>query len=98
MQINQHINVAFGTLYQSKELKQLQKNPEFMKSTGKELKTITNMIRKNNLHKAENVDIILSYNKEDKFYGVISSKEQGVPMGPAYKCPVSSKKNLFKNL
>src|SRR5574344_103598 len=97
MQINQQNNVAFGTLYQSYELKQLQKNPKFMKTSGKDLKTITYMIRKNNLNKAKNVDIILNYNNEDKFYGIISSKKQGVPINPAYKCLVSSEKNMFND-
>src|SRR5574344_1795140 len=95
MQINQQNNVAFGTLYQSYELKQLQKNPKFMKTSGKDLKTITYMIRKNNLNKANNVHIILNYNNEDKFYGIILSKKQGVTTNLPYKCLVCTEKNMF---
>ncbi len=63
------------------------------KQFAQEVKSIRQIIRKNNLHKKDNVDIILQYSKEDGFYGVISSKQQGTPNNPSYKCPIDSTKS-----
>ena len=49
------------------------------------------------MHKAENVDIILQYNRNDGFYGVISSKTQGTPIHPYYRKFVSTKPKEFEN-
>ena len=61
----------------------------------KELNSISKLIRKEDLHKKENVDIILQYTKENGFYGVISSKTQGTPMHPSYKKSISKDKTVL---
>lgn len=92
MQVHTIDNTNFKSLYRGANI-----NGELKKGVPKEFKStlfgIERFARKNNLHKKENVDIFLNYSKEENtFYGVISSKEQGVPMNPAYKCKVSAEK------
>ena len=62
-----------------------------------ELNSVENLIKSNKLHKKENVDIILNYTKQDGFYGVISSKAEGVPMNPASRCSIGKSKESVNN-
>ena len=61
------------------------------------MNSISRLIRKEELHKAENVDIILQYTPKDGFYGVISSKTQGTPNHPYYKKSLTKDEVSIKN-
>jgi hypothetical protein len=88
-------SASFGRLYTSSSLRNRLKDTLIEENLTPELKRIKTLIRRNGLHKAENVDIILGYNDEDKFYGTISSKVQGIPYSPSASCNVSSSKKAF---
>lgn len=99
MQKNYNSDLSFGNLYTSPTLKKALKSNKNNKEFVQECNSIRRTIRKNQLHKKENVDIVLSYNKEDGFYGVISSKEQGIPNHPQASCKINrepSKIEKFK--
>ena len=91
MKIQTNNQPAFASLYRGGSVKNILKNNP-TKEFKSELGSIERGIRKNNLHKKENVDVILGYTKQDGFYGIISSKEQGVPMNPSSECKVSKDK------
>ena len=78
---------TFGTLYRGGTIKTI-----LSKGASKEFKSELNAteraIRKNNLHKKENVDIILGYREQEGFYGIISSKKYGTPMNPSNECKI----------
>jgi len=78
----------FGRLYKGYTVNEIiEKGDKQLKS---EMNKVSRAIRKENLHKTKNVDILLQHNERDGFYGVISSKKQGVPHSPFYKHPVST--------
>lgn len=59
---------------------------------------IKNAIVSNKLDRKRNVDVILDYEKEtDKFYGVISSKKQGVPNIQGNSCYITENKRDISN-
>ena len=91
MYIQDRTQLPFQSLYRGESIKYLLKRKP-SREFKSELGSIERTIRKNNLHKKENVDIILNHDGS-KFYGVISSKEQGVPSNPAYRCSVAKDKN-----
>ena len=50
-------------------------------NANKSFNQIKDIILKNKLDRKRNVDVILDYNNStDKFYGIISSKKQGIPL------------------
>ena len=64
-----------------------------------ELQRITKNIKDEKLDSLNNVDIILEHKKSAGFYGIISSKKEGIPMHPDYACKISDSKistNKFK--
>jgi len=89
MRIQFNDNISYGHLYRGVSIEKALEKKTSAKFQ-KELKVIEQSIKSNNLHKKENVDIILNYNKSDGFYGTISSKKQGVPMNPNNKQKVSN--------
>ncbi len=100
MQKNYNSDLAFGNLYTSSTLKKTLKRNKDNKEFVQECNSIRRSLRKNNLHKKENVDVILSHNEKDGFYGVISSKEQGTPYHPHSTCKINkepSKIEKFKD-
>ena len=94
MNIDKIDSLNFGKLYNGYLVKEniIKQNNNTLK---KELNSISRLIRKENLHKTENVDIVLQYTKENGFYGVISSKKQGTPMHPYYKHNISKDKTII---
>jgi len=58
-----------------------------------ELGKITQKIKAENLDALKNVDIILAHDSSKGFYGIISSKEQGIPYAKDGKRIVSSIKD-----
>ena len=93
-QSNQTKSLNFGKLYNGHlvQVNILEPNNKILK---KELDSVSRLIRKENLHKTKNVDIILQYTEEKGFYGVISSKTQGTPMHPCYWQPVPKDENTL---
>lgn len=69
-------------------------------NANKSFNQIKDIILKNKLDRKRNVDVILDYNNStDKFYGIISSKKQGIPENPANTCEISTDKkdiSVFK--
>lgn len=81
-------NLSFNKLYHGYTIeKKLEKNPS--KKFLNELNSTEAIIKRNGLDRQENVDIILNYDKNDGFYGVISSKYEGVPNHPDALCKIS---------
>ena len=84
-------NVNFKNLYNGYTL-----DNRLEKKTSKkflnELNGTRQAIKENGLDRLENVDIILNVDNNDKFYGVISSKKEGVPNHPQAVCDISTKK------
>ena len=95
-QSNRTNSLNFGKLYNGYCISEniLKTNNKALK---KELNSISRLIRKEKLHKAENVDIILQYTPKDGFYGVISSKTQGTPNHPYYKKSLTKDEVSIKN-
>ena len=61
-------------------------------SLSSELDSIKSAIRAEGLDTLDYVDISINHSEEmGGFYGIISSKKQGVPKNPAYRCRVSAK-------
>ena len=96
MLVNSIDSTNFGKLYTGYTIKKNIIEKNYKNLIAKKDK-IARAIRKENLHKAENVDIILQYNRNDGFYGVISSKTQGTPMHPYYRKFVSTEPKEFEN-
>ena len=96
MLVNSIDSTNFGKLYTGYTIKKniIEKNH---KSLIAKKDKIARAIRKENLHKAENVDIILQYRRNEGFYGIISSKTQGTPNHPLYCKDVSTKPKEFEN-
>lgn len=88
MYIQTDNSINYTSLYRGGTIKQIL-SKKHSKKFETELRGVENSIRKKELHKKENVDIILNYNKQDGFYGIISSKAEGTPMHPLNKCPVA---------
>lgn len=88
MRVEKTNSLNFGRLYNGYLVEEniIKPNNKMLK---RELNSISRLIRKEKLHKVENVDIVLQYTKEDGFYGVISSKTEGTPMHPYYKQVIS---------
>ena len=83
-------NVNFKNLYDGYTLEnRLEKKTS--KKFLNELNGTRQAIKENGLDRLENVDIILNVDDEDKFYGVISSKKEGVPNHPQAVCEISTK-------
>ena len=79
-------NVSCKNLYKSNSLKQIEKNAT--KKFLNNVENVSTVIKEKNLHKLENVDIILDYTKEKGVYGTISSKELGTPIHPKNSCGI----------
>ena len=96
MLVNSIDSTNFGKLYTGYTIKKniIEKN---YKNLIANKDKIARAIRKENLHKDENVDIILQYRRNEGFYGVISSKKQGTPMHPLYCKDVSTKPKEIEN-
>ena len=94
MYISSVDSTSFGRLYRGNTIKK-----EIMEKGDKEfvaeVNKISKAIRKENLHKSENVDIILQHNDKG-FYGVIKGKHNGVPVHPANQQPVSLNNDSMK--
>ena len=82
----------FGNLYYSNSIVKKIGNKKF----NKELETIRSIIIENKFDKKRYVDIYLGHDEERGFYGVISSKKQGVPNNPYSKAFISESKNIIK--
>lgn len=95
MQVQKTNNISFGGLFHGDTI-----NEAFKVKASKKFKTdlrkIEYLIRKNDLHKQPNVDILLHYSKDIGFYGIISSKKQGVPMCMGYTCKLDESPNAIK--
>lgn len=88
--ISQH--PSFGDLF-------INVKPEDLKSNAvrSQLGEIKNIFKENKFDKKRWVDVILNYNKEEGFYGVISSKEQGTPNNPHYRHSISTDKKVISS-
>ena len=83
-------NVNFKNLYDGYTLEnRLEKKTS--KKFLNELNGTRQAIKENGLDRLQNVDIILNVDDNDKFYGVISSKAEGVPHHPQATCEISTK-------
>ena len=82
----------FGNLYYSNTIVRKIGTPKF----NRELAKIRTIITENKLDKKRYVDIYLGYDQEKGFYGVISSKKQGIPNNPDSKSYISTSKNSVR--
>ena len=94
---------TFGNLIYSNSIDNNILGKKSSRAVNMELQRITKIIKDEKLDCLENVDIILvhkkvKYKKKHKnvFYGMISSKDEGVPMHPDYTCPVLDSKGSLK--
>lgn len=79
--------VSFNSLYRGfsvSNMLKLDKSGNFRK----ELLATERLIRKNNIHKKDNVDVVINYSVNDGFYGVISPKKGETPNHPSYRCAI----------
>ena len=81
---------SFGELYVNVKPNELESE-----AIASQLAEIKDVFKQNKFDKKRWVDVILNYNKEEGFYGVISSKEQGTPINPNYKHPISTDKKVI---
>ena len=66
-----------------------------------DVKSIKNLLKEYNLHSKKYVDIVIDKNDyNEKFYAIISSKKQGVPMNPhnSHLIPTKNDKAGLKDL
>ena len=89
-------SVNFGRLYRGNTIKKdiVEKNDKVLLT---QVNRLEKALRKENLHKTKNVDVILQYREPEGFYGVISNKKQGTPNHPLYRHPLSTDKNQLNN-
>ncbi len=94
MQINKISQASFGKLFINIRPEELK-----TKALAKELNDIKNIFTQNKFDKKRWADVILNYDKEEGFYGIISSKndEEGIPMNRDYKHPISTDKKVISS-
>ncbi len=83
---------SFGELYVNVKPNELE-----AEAIASQLAEIKDVFKQNKFDKKRWVDVILNYNKEEGFYGVISSKEQGTPINHNYKHPISTNKKVISS-
>ena len=87
---------SFKSLYINQKLTNKLANPLTSKNFLSDFATIKDYIFTSKLDNKKFVDVILS-EKNDKFYALISSKEQGVPINPSNELVIdTTKKDLSK--
>ena len=98
MQVNKisNSNNSFGRLYLSSEIQEKLSNGAPQKFI-RQVDSITNLIRQNNLHRKKYVDIILSCDKYG-LKGIISSKQEGIPMNPDAFMSINNPKKDIKEI
>ena len=105
MRIDSVSSQAFGALIYGSSIDKNILGRKSSRAVNAELQRITKNIKDEKLDSLKNVDIILEHRKNTKyvknggFYGVISPKEQEIPMHPDYTCNIRDAKeslNEFK--
>ena len=92
MRINFVSSPAFGNLIYGNAIDKNILGKKSARRINAELQRITKNIKDEKLDSLNNVDIILEHKKNGGFYGIISSKEEGIPMHPDYTCKIRNSK------
>lgn len=93
--VSSQSTVNFTSLYVNQSALNFAKSS---KNNNVRFNNIKDIIKKKKLDKKRNVDIFLNYDKnDDTFYGVISSKKQGVPNILGNSCNISENKKDVSN-
>ena len=82
----------FGNLYYTNTIVRKIGNPKF----NKELAKIRNVISENKFDRKRFVDLYLGHDEGKGFYGIISSKKQGIPNNPYSREFISLNKSSIK--
>ena len=82
----------FGNLYYTNTIVRKIGNPKF----NKELAKIRNVISENKFDRKRFVDLYLGHDDGKGFYGIISSKKQGIPNNSESKAFISLSKSSIK--
>ena len=77
---------SFGTLIYGETINANILSKKSSRAVNMELQAITKYIKDEKLDSLKNVDVILEHKRKGGFYGVISSKKQGIPVNPDYTC------------
>lgn len=85
-------NVSFGRLKINIDRNLLKSSP-----IRQELQQIKKICTENGFSRKRNVNVLLEYEKDKGFVGVVESKKQGIPNNPDYKHPISTKKDDVSN-
>lgn len=83
---------SFGNLYYTNSIVSKLGSSKF----NKELSAIKDVISSNKFDKKRYVDIYLGHEDELGFFGIISSKKQGIPNNPYSRCPISTDAKSIK--
>lgn len=88
---------SFGTLIYGETINANILSKKSSRAVNMELQAITKYIKDEKLDSLKNVDVILEHKRKGGFYGVISSKKQGIPVNPDYTCHVNDLKASMFN-
>ena len=93
--VSQH-QQSFGDLVINIDLQKLK--PESKEFVVSQIPKIKDVFAKNKFDKKRWTDVILTYdNDNNRFYGIISSKKEGVPYNPHYKHAISTDKKVISS-
>ena len=81
-------SITFGNLIIGESVTKKLRSKYHSNTFNYEYDKIEQILSMLDIDSKKNIDIILNYKPRDGFYGVVSSKTQGVPNNPAYKCPI----------
>ena len=97
MNISQVSSQSFGNLVYGYGIQKQILGKKSSRAINLKLQKITKQIKDEKLDSLNNVDIILNYEKSDGFYGIISSKKQGVPNNPSYRFDLNRSEGSMSN-
>ena len=89
---------SFGDLLYGNHIKDEILGKRSSRAINSKLQKITKQIKDEKLDYLKNVDIILNYDINKRFYCVISSKTQGIPNNPDNRCEINLLKDSVDNL
>ena len=84
-------SVSFGHVEYADNIKKRLLSPHCSSAFKYDLDNVESVLCMLGADSKEYVDVIIHHSFDEGFYGVISSKKQGIPINPAYKCKISNK-------
>lgn len=91
-------NVSSKGFYLGDTVKAMQKNFNRPAKFKINTKSVQDVLRKFDVHRKENVDLIIHFSEEEGFYAYISSKKSGIPNSENNKHILSKDPEIIKQI